>query len=316
MRDALARRSDAMVTIKRILCPVDFSEFSRRALDHAVAVARWYDSEITALHVMSVASSSPAYLYGSPILAETIALPPIDMQPVLDELRKFVGGDGSQDGRIRSVVSTGPTAAEIVRESKELPADLIVMGTHGRSGFQRLLLGSVTEKVLRQVTCPVLTVPPHTAGAVPVGPVLFKRILCPVDFSEPSLNALRYAMSLAQEADARLNVLHVMDIPAEYESVEYGVFDLAQYRQDYAQSAMQKLKAAIPASARTYCSIEETFAVGKAYGEILRVASEQAAELIVMGVHGRGAVDLTLFGSTTQHVLRQASCPVLTLRSK
>ena len=97
-----------------------------------------------------------------------------------------------------------------------MKADLLVIGTHGRSGFERLVLGSVTEKVLRKASCPVLTVPKRLPDAVPVGPVLFKRILCPVDFSESSLHALSYAVSMAQEADGQLTVLHVVAHEFEY----------------------------------------------------------------------------------------------------
>jgi nucleotide-binding universal stress UspA family protein len=95
-------------------------------------------------------------------------------------------------------------------------ADLLVMGTHGRSGFEQLLLGSVTEKVLRKASCPVLTVPRRHPDAVPETPVLFKEILCPVDFSDCSMRALNHAMSLAQEADAHLTVLHVMASEVEH----------------------------------------------------------------------------------------------------
>ena len=96
-----------------------------------------------------------------------------------------------------------------------MPSDLLVMGTHGRSGFERLVLGSVTEKVLRKAACPVLSVPRNVGDVVPAPPVLFTRILCAVDFSDCSINALNHAMSLGQEADARLTVLHVIELPPE-----------------------------------------------------------------------------------------------------
>ena len=95
-----------------------------------------------------------------------------------------------------------------------MAADLVVMGTHGRSGFERLVLGSVTERVLRKSACPVLTVPKGIPD-VATPPVLFNRIVCAVDFSDCSMHALNYAMSLAQEADAHLTVVHVIELPPD-----------------------------------------------------------------------------------------------------
>jgi nucleotide-binding universal stress UspA family protein len=195
------------------------------------------------------------------------------------------------------------------------------MGTHGRSGFDRLVLGSVTEKVLRKAECPVLTVPAHAPETVPATPVMFKRVLCSIDFSDSSMHALNYAMSLAQEADARLTVLHVMmydlevEAPEMYETVLADRrLTVADYRSRCEEYCRQRLQTAVPEAVRAYCAVETLLATGKPYREILRVAAEQQADLIVMGVHGRGAANLMAFGSTTQHVVRQATCPVLTLR--
>jgi nucleotide-binding universal stress UspA family protein len=200
-------------------------------------------------------------------------------------------------------------------------ADLLTIGTHGRSGFDRFVLGSVAEKVLRKASCPVLTVPRQAPDAVPVAPVVFKRILCPIDFSDSSMHALNYAMSLAQEADASLTVLHVMVYDLEIEAPEMYETVLADrrlsvtdYRRRCEEHSRERLRAAVPETVGAYCTVEVLLASGKPYREILRVAAEQQTDLIVMGVQGRGAADLMVFGSTTQHVVRQATCPVLTIR--
>jgi nucleotide-binding universal stress UspA family protein len=196
-------------------------------------------------------------------------------------------------------------------------ADLLVIGTHGGSGFERLVLGSVTEKVLRKARCPVLTVPRRLSDPVPSGPVLFKRILCAVDFSESSMHALKYALSLAQEADGCLTVMHVL-APELVGAVGIGEehVSLAALHRQGEEEARQQLEMAVPQSARAYCKAESILLRGKPWREILQVASDRQAELIVMGVQGRGAADLLFFGSTTHHVVRQAVCPVLTLRRK
>jgi nucleotide-binding universal stress UspA family protein len=187
------------------------------------------------------------------------------------------------------------------------------MGTHGRGGFERWVLGSVTEKVLRKVGCPVMTIPPPFEGTR--APVAFKRILCALDFSEASLNALRYALSLAQENDAELALLHAVEwLVEDQPGAEPPVFDVPEYRRYLERDARARLHRAVPEEARDWCHPVELLGAGRAWKEILRVARERESQLIVMGVHGRSAVDLMLFGSTTHHVIRSACCPVLTIR--
>jgi nucleotide-binding universal stress UspA family protein len=301
-----------MIDITRILWPVDFSEYSRHALHHAVAVARWYGATITALHVHSafrvvgnVAESA---------MIDYDVLTPAEQQRLASEVRRFVDQNGPQDVPVDVVVETGDTARRILETAAGMPADLVVMGTHGRSGFVRLVLGSVTEKVLRQAACPVMSVPRGTPDATPTPP-LFKRILCPIDFSDCSLHALRYAMSLAQEADARLIALHVTEFPpASTELVPVPLVDLDEYRKQYEQESRERLEQAIPETVRAYCHVDTRVTAGSPYREILHLAAEQQVDLIVMGVRGSGGLDRLFFGSTTNHVVRQASCPVLTLR--
>ena len=196
-----------------------------------------------------------------------------------------------------------------------LPADLIVMGTHGRSGFERLMLGSVTERVLRKARRPVLTVPAGSPEAVDTGRGAFDRILCAVDFSECSMAALAYAGSLAEESRARLAALHVIELaPPAYDPLVGPPIDLPGYRQACETAGRERLRNVIPMALRTSTSIEEIIVCGKPHHEILRVADEWRSDLIVLGVHGRNVVDRLLFGSTVEPVVRRARCPVLTVR--
>jgi nucleotide-binding universal stress UspA family protein len=149
--------------------------------------------------------------------------------------------------------------------------------------------------------------------------VLFKRIVCAIDFSDCSMHALNYAMSLAQEADAALTVVHVVELPPDvprevHENVLAGPRSLREYVALAEEDRRGRLKDAIPEAVRAYCTVDSVLATGKPYQEILRVAGEQKADLLVVGIHGRGTVDRLLFGSTAQHLVRQAACPVLTLR--
>jgi nucleotide-binding universal stress UspA family protein len=185
------------------------------------------------------------------------------------------------------------------------------MGTHGAGGFEHLVLGSVTEKVLRKAECPVLTVPPKARAS---SNLPFKRILCPVDFSDSSLAALDFAFSLAQLDQAELTILHVFEWLPGDEALTNRPINVPEYRREVERDFSQKLDQLVPDSVRSWCRPATRIGHGKPYREILGAAIENRADLIVMGVHGRNALDMMLFGSTTNQVVRRATCPVLTLR--
>lgn len=300
-----------MIEIRRILCPTDFSEFSERALHYATVLARWYESEIAALHVVQqVLPHGDA----TPLVPSWSLLNPDVCAKLRERLNEFVAPVVKMGISAGGAVKEGDTAGEILREATAQGADLVVIGTHGRGGFQHLVLGSVAEKVLRRCACPVLTVPRAAPDATHPAP--FQRLLCPVDFSEASNNALRYALSLAQEADAELRLMHVIESLPESDPLASSVmFDVGAYRRALEEAALLRLRALVPDEARTWCRPVEMIGHGKAYHEILRVAAEHEADLVVMGVQGRGALQLALFGSTTHHVIRAGTCPVLTLRA-
>jgi nucleotide-binding universal stress UspA family protein len=295
--------------IRRILCPIDFSEFSDHALSFAVALARAPRAEITALHVfawMPPGEDLPEYV-------EAPVLRPEDKRRLLGDLVRFTDRASAAGVRVDAVLREGRPAAEILEKARAWPADLIVIGTHGRSGYERMMLGSVTEKVLRKAPCPVLTVTrsanPPRGDAAP-----FARILCPIDFSKPSLRALEQALSFSGPKAASLLVLYVLDSLPEEEILENVPFSVPEYRRYLRHDAEQRLRAVVPDEVRKRCVVEEVVALGSPHREIVRIAQERQVDLIAMGVQGRGAVDLAFFGSTTNHVVREAHCPVLTLR--
>jgi nucleotide-binding universal stress UspA family protein len=299
-----------MIEIRRILCPVDFSEFSRHAIDHAVAIARWYGASITAVHVLP----TPVSLIP---MGDVGIYPPMvftaeDLEQCRVALQTFLDEESGGTPIVGEIVE-GHIVGEIARRAESLPADLIVLGTHGRSGFERLMLGSVTERTLRKVACPVLTVPRRAPDAVPAGPALFTRILCAVDFSPSSAKALAYAASLAGQSRASLTVMHVVELLPSFEPVVMGGPGAAPLDDDLLLRARARVHASIVDTVAGG-SVEEVVATGKPYREILEYAQRERADLIVMGAHGGGA-GLAAFGSTTSHVVRQAGCPVLSLRA-
>ncbi|SRR6266511_5332319 len=301
-----------MAEIKQILCPIDLSDTSRHALEHAFAFARWYRAPVTVLHVLNVPLPvmPPA---GVPVV-DASALPPLRSEDVTEDVRRFTGStSGADHNAANIVVVEGSPVREILRQAEDRRTDLLVMGTHGRSGFEALFLGSVTEKVLRSTHVPVLTVPPAVER---VESVVYRTILCPIEFSDPSTRALEYALTLAEETGARLILLHVVEQLVDTpQAGELSPFSLEQYRQHLEEDARVRLRSAIPADARVWCTPEERVQSGKAYRVILDLAQQEKVEIIVMGVHGKGALNRRLFGSTTHHVIREARCPVLTLRA-
>jgi nucleotide-binding universal stress UspA family protein len=296
------------IRLQEILCPVDLSDVSRHALDHARAFADWYRAGLTVLEV--VWAGLPPIAFPGAISGGATGAVLNDEQRAafMEDLVAFAGGTRNSGERLR--IEEGPILPAVLRVVNELPADLIVIGTHGLSGVDRLLLGSVTDKVLRSAPCAVLTIPPRSTA--PAGDVSrYSTVLCAVDFSPASLNGLRYALSLAQETAARLLVVHVADRGSEREVRRH---DPLATTQDVLAEAVRQLRATIPDDVRDWCTPEEIAIAGRPHEAIVALAESRAADIIVMGVHGRSATNLRLFGSTTNQVIRHASCPVLTVK--
>jgi nucleotide-binding universal stress UspA family protein len=287
--------------IRRILCPIDFSDASAHAVDLAVVLGRWYGAGITALHVEA---------------AE--ALEPAERQGLQERAAAFCQAATTAGVPVDVRVVSGHAVTEILDHAASLPADLIVMGTHGLSGFQHLVLGSVTEKVLRRAACRVLTVPPR-ARATSTLP--FTRLLCAVDFSEPSLEAVRFAGSLASESGARLVLMHVIEWPW-HEPPPPRLTDLppaqaaalTEYRRSMETTATARLESIASSDVPQGTAVVVRVGHGKPYEQLLVAAREDGVDLIVIGVHGRSALELGVFGSTTNQLVRAATCPVLTVR--
>lgn len=305
-----ARQSLARVSIRHILCPVDLSETSERALVHARALAAWYAADITVLEAIWAALPPIALPAALSSGSETPLLAPAVRQDFERELELFCKDGGKEPPRQARVIE-GPIVPTILEAASALPADLIVMGTHGRSGFDRLLLGSVTDKILRKATCPVLTIPPTASVVSKNG--RYKTILCAVDFSPSSFRGLDYALSLAQETEAAITLAHVIEWPwttgRPLTATEDG------YRQAARDKALLDLREAVPPDVYDWCRPDVVLGEGRAHEEIVRMARDRQADLIVVGVHGRSALGMAVFGSTANQIIRHAECPVLTVRS-
>jgi nucleotide-binding universal stress UspA family protein len=293
-----------MLEVKRILCPLDFSEFSVRAYRHALSLAEHYRAKLIAQHTVEV------WRHPSASFAATANLYDEYCQTLRgngkEQLKEFVQNYTHNEVQPELIVDEGIAADSILSSAQEHKSDLIVMGTHGLRGFDRLMLGSVTDRVMRRAPCPVLAVrePPHeslAAGQERHCLHHLNRILCCTDFSEDSDRALNYAISATAEYDAELTLMHVLEEDPSPAKAEEAI-----------AVATEKLDKLIPLERRKTLKVKPAVRIGKPYREIIQLALEAQTDLVTMGARGRGALDLAVFGSTTYRVMQLGPCPVLT----
>jgi nucleotide-binding universal stress UspA family protein len=300
-----------VVQFTHILCPTDLSDLSRSPVTYAAALARRYAAHLTLLHV--VPTFDPMSVRPAALDGPVQVVYPVSREEVLERLEHVLEAAGAASPDATCAADAGDPSKRIVDHALAIPADLIVIGTHGRGGFERFMIGSVAEKVLHKAPCPVLTVPPHVAPR-PSGDARFEHILCAIDFSPSSLQAFGFALELARQFGASLAVLHVIEWLAEDEPRAHAHFNVQVYHHELIRDARERVQALIAEARGPSGAIEGVVHVGRPHRAILRLATELPTDLIVMGAQGRGGVGLALFGSTTQQVVRAAQCPVLTAR--
>lgn len=288
------KMSSAQITLKNILFATDFHASASRALPYAVALAKRYGANLCAVHVIP----AEAYALASPesvdhVLAETGDFARYRLNEVVSPLRTH--------GLSCDVLLGEGTVAEVIQGFvKERAADLVVVGTSSRMGLGKIFLGSVAEELIRESKCPVLAVGPNINTLASDG---IHSILCPVDFSAVSERATRLAIALAEEYQAHLTLVHILQGPLK---------DALHLATQLTEKRMQQL---IPdESALRYrpAMVVETGSVSE---RILKLASDLSADIIVMGARGVGsfAQVASHFGSIAHKVVSLAHCPVLTV---
>jgi nucleotide-binding universal stress UspA family protein len=294
-----ATATQTRISLKHILYATDFSPASEAALLYVKGLSKQYGAKVHAVHVRLPATYP---IVGPEMLPQVIEAAEeqakLEAQDLHQMLASFPHDVTVSEGEI------WPTLSEIVRQQN---IDLIVIGTQGRTGLGRTLLGSVAEEIFRSAPCPVLTVGPHISKDTEHR-LEMKEILFATDFSPESLSALPYAVSLAQEHQALLTILHVIG--------EQEVGELV-HAKNYVESTQRRLRELVPSEAKPWC--EQNFRVeqGPAAEKIMEVAIALGADLIVLGVRGAaGHMGATthLLRPTAHRVVTQAECPVLTVR--
>jgi nucleotide-binding universal stress UspA family protein len=279
-----------MQAIRHVLCPVDLSEPSADALRYADGLRSVVDGDLTILYVRAAGAHHPDASKSASTSLETFASAIVGFGP-----------------SIRPVESQGEPATQILNTVTTVASDIVVMGTHGRTGLQRLLLGSVTERVIRRSPVPVL-VPPRTRHA----PIRLETILCAVDFSEPSARAVDYAGSIAAAARARLVLAHALEWSEEIEAPSKTGSSLLPSSEDDALDRMNEL---LTADIRANCAPELLVGYGAPADEVMRWVHDRHVDLVVLAIRRRNVVDRAVFGSTTQRLIRDGGCAVLTVSS-
>ncbi len=325
-KPALAAKPPGL-RLKKILVPVDFSDCSKKALDYALGFAEQSQAAIYLVHIVETAT-----------FARDLHYPPL---PIPDEeaagvarkkLTKMATELKDESIPVMVDVRFGNPADGVVTTAADLGVDLIVVSTHGFTGWKHALLGSVTERIVRLARCPVLVVREHEhefvvprpeaaraeaslpkgMHAAPVEAFKLKNILVTTDFSDCSKKALQYAIPLARQHNAKLTLLNISPdtrILNQYGGVDYGKVEEAML-----QSAERKLdalrKKEIPKGIRATCAVRG----GRPTREIVHAARDLKADLIVIATHGHTGIKHALLGSTAENVVRYAYCPVLTVR--
>ena len=291
-------RISKSVSLTRILVTTDFSPESDRALDYALALARRYDARIYLAHVIA----PDPFLYAEPALAEA----------TYEKVRQ-AAEQGMADilvsGKLRGVphevlLEEGSVWPAIEKLIGEHEIDLVVTATHGRGKVQKVLIGSVAEEIFRQADCAVLTVGPRVKNE-PAREVELKNILFATDFGHGAEKAAAHAFSLAQEHGARLMMLHVIQ-----EATAFTEESVRHQR----EAAVRRLEKLVPEGADNWCKPVFRATFGGAAEEILMVARETNADLIVMGAKAMKNLAGHAPFAVAYHVVTKAHCPVLTVR--
>ena len=297
--------------ITRVLFATDFSRWARRAEDYACALACSWRASLTVLCVAEFPPGlNPDYPVNQQYLADL-------MKTASSQLADLKGRAERRGIVVTTRMATGIPSDEVIAAAQAEGSDLIIVGTRGKTGLAHVLLGSTAERVIRGAPCPVLAVRTEPVdnedGSVLTKPVTLERILVPVDFSDCSLDALKYAVVVAKQAKATVMLLHVL------EPVSYGLdFDLGHFksREDVRESWTKRLEKLAATHQHPHMPIEIRLRGGFPADSILDSAQTLPCDLIVMGTHGRRGISHTISGSVAEAVLRKAHCPVIAVKSQ
>lgn len=295
------------VAFKRILCATDLSDYSNQGISYGITLAREFGARLYLCHVTHL---PPVIIHDA-----AFVYPPDTLEAINNDAhRKISAIMAGQSIDWKPLVVSGPISDKISDVVAEKEIDLAIATTHGRTGLRRLFLGSVTESLMRTLACPLLIVNPPDAGTdQPLSrKIEFKNILVGCDFSSDSDSAVRYGLSLAQEFQAELHLVHVIE-PAVYKEEIKSDGPEREVKRHLASQLAQELQQLVPIEARNWCKVHAMCVAGRPHEELTKYAALNAIDLIVLGIRGHGLMESVLMGSTTDRVIRHGVNPVLSV---
>jgi len=295
------------VKVKSIMCATDFSDISNLSLTYGMELARDFGAKLYVCHVVDASS---AVMYGEAMI--DITQQHQRMMHYAHEQLEQLTGDYTVE--CEPLVVTGHVADEICRLAKEKAVDLLVCATHGRSGLKRLILGSVTERLMRILPCPLLITRLLKRDPNFKKEFSLKRILVGCDFSPDSSLALLQGLSIAQEFQSELHLVNVVESLKNQEFENHEEKSKDSLFQEMQDQLNQRLKDLVSDESCNWCTLNTAVLAGQPYEALTAYAEEHDIDLIVLGVRGRGLVEKLFVGSTTDRVVRRAPCPVIAVR--
>ena len=303
-----------MRNIKTIMLGTDFSPSATAALGYAIGIAKKFDARLVIVVVYDAVHLMIEML---PDLGPVPEEFPSNF-PTRDKLKKALDGLASQakaEGvSTETRIEDGRAYASLIQAAREQKADVLVMGTSGRKGFNHMLIGSTAEHVARMAPCPVLTVRvPDSAQDKPDLPKI-QHIVVPVDFSIFAQEAVEFVIPVAERLEAAVCLVHVLEQYVYVSSVQGFTLRSAADKDEQTRTSDQMAKLIQMFHER---SLQATSKIveGMTDGQIVKAAADIHADLIVMGTHGRTGLHHTLIGSIAEKVMRSSPCPVVTVKS-
>ena len=297
------------VEIKSVICMTDLSDLSNHAVFYGIALARELGAKLYVCHVVDVSSAAIYEVAVSYSLEQETRM----VNYAYEHLERLIG---EVPVHWEAVVTVGHAATELARIAQEKRVGLAVAASHGRSGLKRLILGSVTERLMRTLPCPLLVVRGQEKGFLTSGDqdLRLQRILVGCDFSPDSSLAFQYGLSMAQEFESELHLAHVIEPPAYKDLLKPALERGEESQGDLRVQLREKLTSMVPEGARAWCIPKTALLGGEPHEELTKYAVVNDVDLIVLGVRGHGLVEKLFVGSTTDRVVCRAACPVLSVR--
>jgi nucleotide-binding universal stress UspA family protein len=293
------------LNIKKILCPTDFSDQAYEALLAAADLAGDYSAELLVAHV--VESLPPLLGGGNDPVAQFQERCRQKEKEGKERLEQLVNEGKPAEIKVSTLIKIGHPAIQVLDWAEEYEADLIVIATHGQTGWRRALLGSVTERIIKLTRRPVWIIQPKPPDRSSAERAFMKlrKILCPTDFSESAGEALKSAASLAGDYSAELLVAHVVESPSGSGSVP-----------TMEAAAVKNLEAVAKRMISAKVQVRHVVKCGQPAVQIVDLAEKNDADLIVIATHGLTGWRRALLGSVTDRVIRQTTKPMLVIQTK